>query len=99
MNDVAVAAPIVGHIIESNILHTQFLMQEIERRVGPSSRVLLIGLSFKGGTDDLRNSPLVALAEILLSAASILKYMTLICSTARHLTRAYVMPNGFPITY
>ena len=35
---------------------------------GRRGRILLLGLSFKAGTDDLRNSPLLDLAEILVEA-------------------------------
>jgi GDP-mannose 6-dehydrogenase len=66
MNEVGIAAPIIGHILESNSLHTDFLIAEIERRTRPRSRILLVGLSFKSGTDDVRASPLVRLAELLL---------------------------------
>jgi GDP-mannose 6-dehydrogenase len=66
MNEIGIAAPIIDHIVESNSLHATFLLTEIEQRVAPRSRVLLIGLSFKAGTDDLRESPLVKLAEALL---------------------------------
>jgi GDP-mannose 6-dehydrogenase len=66
MNDKGIAAPIIDHILESNSLHTDFLVAEIERRTEPRSRILLVGLSFKNGTDDVRASPLVRLAELLL---------------------------------
>lgn len=66
MRAIGVAAPVIGHILESNSAHTDFLVAEIERRVAPRSRILLVGLSFKAGTDDLRESPLVDLAGSLL---------------------------------
>jgi GDP-mannose 6-dehydrogenase len=66
MNEIGIAAPIIDHILSSNALHADFLMAEIERRVAPRSRILLVGLSFKVGTDDLRESPLVDIAESLL---------------------------------
>jgi GDP-mannose 6-dehydrogenase len=67
MRDAQIDAPIIGHIIGSNISHTDFLIAEIERRVSTGSRILLIGLSFKSGTDDVRSSPLVDLAAGLLA--------------------------------
>jgi UDP-glucose 6-dehydrogenase len=41
-------------------------VKQIERRTEAGSRVLLLGLSFKAGTDDLRGSPLIAIADALL---------------------------------
>jgi GDP-mannose 6-dehydrogenase len=66
MRELEIDAPVIGRILESNSLHTDFLVDEIERRASPGSRILLIGLSFKTNTDDLRESPLVKLAERLL---------------------------------
>ena len=54
------------HILKSNEAHTEFLIAEIERRVAPRSRILLMGLSFKPGSGELRESPLVTLAQTLL---------------------------------
>jgi GDP-mannose 6-dehydrogenase len=65
MNGIGIAAPLIDHILRSNASHADFLLAEIERRVAPRSRILLVGLSFKGGTDDLRESPLVDMAERL----------------------------------
>jgi len=44
------------------------VVAEIGQRVTPRSRILLVGLSFKAGTDDLRGSPLLSLAESLLDS-------------------------------
>jgi GDP-mannose 6-dehydrogenase len=41
-------------------------MATIVSRAPPRSRILLVGLSFKSGTDDVRESPFVTLAEALL---------------------------------
>jgi GDP-mannose 6-dehydrogenase len=61
-----IAAPIVAHILESNAQHEEFIFAEVARRAGPGDRVLLSGLSFKAGTRDLRESPLVTLGVFLL---------------------------------
>jgi GDP-mannose 6-dehydrogenase len=56
-----VAIPMVGAVADSNRLHIDRavdLVLATERRA-----VGLIGLAFKAGTDDLRESPLVVLAE------------------------------------
>ena len=59
-----VAAPVLSSILESN-------RQQVERAVEMvlqthKKRIGLLGLSFKAGTDDLRESPLVTLTERLL---------------------------------
>jgi GDP-mannose 6-dehydrogenase len=59
MNDVEM--PMLGGILPSNLNHIDHAMAKVlqsgRRKIG------MIGLSFKGGTDDLRESPLVLLAE------------------------------------
>jgi GDP-mannose 6-dehydrogenase len=67
MQESGVAAPVIGHILDSNASHRAFIIAEIVRRAPPPSRILLVGLSFKPGTDDLRESPFVALADALLA--------------------------------
>jgi GDP-mannose 6-dehydrogenase len=59
-----VELPMLGAILHSNRLHIEQAIAKIlasgKRRVG------MIGLAFKTGTDDLRESPLVLLAEQLI---------------------------------
>jgi GDP-mannose 6-dehydrogenase len=59
-----VELPMLGGIMVSNQAHLQHALDKVlatgKRRVG------FIGLSFKTGTDDLRESPLVTLAEQLI---------------------------------
>ena len=56
-----VEVPMLGGILQSNRLHVEHAIAKVlasgRRRVG------MIGLSFKTGTDDLRESPLVLMAE------------------------------------
>ena len=56
--------PMLGAILASNQAHlaqaSRIVLESGKRRVG------FIGLSFKSGTDDLRESPLVTLAEVLI---------------------------------
>lgn len=56
-----VEMPMLGGILQSNRIHTERAIERVlalgKRRVG------MIGLSFKTGTDDLRESPLVLVAE------------------------------------
>lgn len=63
-----VQAPVLAGTRESNTVHGAWLAQAVRARVAPPGPVLLMGLSFKTGTDDLRNSPLLELAEALLDA-------------------------------
>jgi GDP-mannose 6-dehydrogenase len=59
-----VSVPILSHVLPSNDDHLQRAFELVantgKRKIG------LFGLSFKPGTDDLRESPLVELAERLL---------------------------------
>ncbi len=59
-----VEVPMLSAILASNQAHlaqaTRFVLESGKRRIG------FVGLSFKSGTDDLRESPLVTLAETLI---------------------------------
>jgi GDP-mannose 6-dehydrogenase len=59
-----VDTPLLNSLMASNQAHLQQALRMIER--GGRRNVGLIGLAFKPGTDDLRESPLVLLAEYLL---------------------------------
>jgi GDP-mannose 6-dehydrogenase len=66
-----VAVPLLSHVLPSNEEH---LKRAIELVVATGKRKIgLFGLSFKPGTDDLRESPLVELAERLLGKGFDLK--------------------------
>ncbi|MNF71701.1 GDP-mannose 6-dehydrogenase [compost metagenome] len=59
-----VATPLIGALMQSNeaqVLHALDIIAGYDKR-----KVSLLGLSFKAGTDDLRESPLVQLAEMLI---------------------------------
>jgi GDP-mannose 6-dehydrogenase len=56
--------PVIQSILRSNSVHTERAIEEIVD--AGSRRVGLLGFSFKAGTDDLRESPMVVLAETLL---------------------------------
>jgi GDP-mannose 6-dehydrogenase len=59
-----VELPMLGSILQSNRVHTDRAIEKVlasgKRQIG------MIGLAFKTGTDDLRESPLVLLAEQLI---------------------------------
>ena len=59
-----VAVPLLSHVLPSNEEHLRRAF-DLVARTG-KRRIGLFGLSFKPGTDDLRESPLVELAERLL---------------------------------
>jgi GDP-mannose 6-dehydrogenase len=59
-----VATPLLGSLMASNDAHIQRVVDLVLER--PKRPVALIGLSFKVGSDDLRESPFVRLAEILI---------------------------------
>jgi GDP-mannose 6-dehydrogenase len=59
-----VEAPLIGSLMRSNTIQVQNafdIVSSYDKR-----KVALLGLSFKAGTDDLRESPLVELAEMLI---------------------------------
>jgi GDP-mannose 6-dehydrogenase len=62
--EVDLPLPLIDSVLESNRLQVQHALDQIletgRKRIG------LFGFSFKAGTDDLRESPLVILAEALL---------------------------------
>jgi GDP-mannose 6-dehydrogenase len=59
-----VELPMLGSLLESNRKHLELAFNMVHR-TGKTS-VGVLGLSFKAGTDDLRESPIVALTENLL---------------------------------
>jgi GDP-mannose 6-dehydrogenase len=65
-----VAAPLLASVVQSNDAHIQRVVDAVlDTR---KRRVALIGLSFKAGSDDLRESPLVTLAEALIGRGLVL---------------------------
>lgn len=58
-----VELPMLGAILASNRVHVERAFDKVVAT--GARRIALLGLSFKPGTDDLRESPLVMLAELL----------------------------------
>ena len=63
--------PIIENIANSNNIHISNAIEKIKNL--NSKRIGFLGLSFKPGTDDLRNSPYVILAEHLIGKGYNLK--------------------------
>ncbi|MDH4557883.1 UDP-glucose/GDP-mannose dehydrogenase family protein [Pseudomonas sp. BN417] len=59
-----VESPLIGSLMRSNACQVQKAFEIIAGH--DKRKVALLGLSFKAGTDDLRESPLVELAELLI---------------------------------
>jgi GDP-mannose 6-dehydrogenase len=59
-----VALPMLGSLLESNRLHLEHAFGLVAKT--GKTRIGVLGLSFKAGTDDLRESPIVILIERLL---------------------------------
>ena len=66
MQQVGVSCPVLAQVGDSNRSHTDFLVEEIDRRTKASSRILIVGLTYKPATDDVRDSPFVPMAQALL---------------------------------
>ena len=56
--------PLLDNVLDTNSAHLDLLIKLITSK--PTRKVGLLGLAFKADTDDLRGSPMVAVAETLL---------------------------------
>ena len=68
-----VELPVMSNVITSNEAHKRYLADRVMGHLEPGASVLLIGLTFKAETDDLRESPLIDLAEGLVGKGYDLK--------------------------
>ncbi|TLD71555.1 UDP-glucose/GDP-mannose dehydrogenase family protein [Phragmitibacter flavus] len=62
---IGVELPLLGHTLATNRAHLEALVKLILGK--GKTRIGLLGLAFKADTDDLRGSPMVAVAEALLA--------------------------------
>ena len=82
--------PLIDAILTSNDAHKQRLLRLATKGVASGARLLLVGLSFKAATDDLRESPNLELALALLDAGYALSiFDPLIAAT----------PPAFPVRW
>ena len=68
--DHALSTPLIDAIWPSNERHGEWLVDGLEAALGTSlagRRIALLGLTFKAGTDDLRESPALRLGRVLQS--------------------------------
>jgi GDP-mannose 6-dehydrogenase len=59
-----ISLPLLDNTLDSNVAHLDYLIALIVRK--ERRRIGMLGLTFKANTDDLRGSPMVAVAETLL---------------------------------
>ena len=59
-----ISAPMLDSLLNSNRRHLESILERVEN--AGSNRILLLGLAFKEGTDDLRGSAMLELAASLL---------------------------------
>lgn len=67
-SDVGANTHLIDSLLRSNDAHKHHQFDQIIRLIEPGSKVLLAGLAFKAGTDDLRESPNIDLARKLLES-------------------------------
>jgi len=62
-----VDTPIIDSVAKSNAQQAEWIADQVEREVGSlqGKHVVVMGLAFKAGTDDVRESPALALSRIL----------------------------------
>jgi GDP-mannose 6-dehydrogenase len=65
-DDTGASAYLIESLIKSNDAHKRFLYEHATRDLVKGAHVLMVGLAFKPGTDDLREAPQLDLARRLL---------------------------------
>jgi GDP-mannose 6-dehydrogenase len=64
--DGKVETPMIGSLLQSNEAHFRSLIETVKK--SQQREIIIVGLSFKAKTDDLRGSPMVDVARTLLSS-------------------------------
>ncbi|MDQ2963616.1 MAG: nucleotide sugar dehydrogenase [Pseudomonadota bacterium] len=80
--DRGVRTPVLDGISASNRAHLDRLLAFIAGAA--STRIGLVGLGFKAGTGDLRDSPFVALADTLIARGHVVRYFDRCVNDATH---------------
>jgi GDP-mannose 6-dehydrogenase len=63
--EVGANTQLIDSLLQSNANHRRFLFEEATRDLSRGAKILLNGLAFKANSDDLRESPLVDIAEMV----------------------------------
>jgi len=63
-HDLYLKTPVIDNIELSNSFQKEIVLERIEK--SGKTKILILGISFKAGTDDLRYSPIVSIIESLL---------------------------------
>jgi len=91
-----VQTPLMDAIWPSNVSQAEWLIDGLERAAGrvlTGLRVALLGLTFKAGTDDLRESPAIRIGQALLArGASVVAYDPLALAAGLALLEADAAP-------
>ncbi len=74
LRDRDIKSPVVESIMPSNFIHIRKARHLIESVVPKGELVVIIGVAFKPGTDDVRETPAIYLARELLDAGYTVKY-------------------------
>ena len=61
-----VKVELLDSLLRSNDSHKDFQLARVEQSAEPGAKILIVGLAFKAGTDDMRESPHVTLVAQLL---------------------------------
>jgi GDP-mannose 6-dehydrogenase len=64
--DVGAGTHVIDALIRSNDAHKHYLFERVTQGLPKGARVLMLGLAFKAGSDDLRESPKIDMARKLL---------------------------------